>query len=121
MRVSSQVALFRILPRQVLAIQPGAGTASRLRTYEQNRIPHLLTLRRHSEAGVRNGSFIRLIYSPAALRGYSTFINGDYMGREHLSLAEGSYERKLSELTNDAELREFTLEQFKQLAPKCCR
>jgi hypothetical protein len=75
----------------------------------------------HSEAGVRNGSFIRLIYSPAALRGYSTFINGDYMGREGLSLADGSYERKLSELTSAADLQEFTLQRFNQLAPKCCR
>ena len=75
----------------------------------------------HSESGLRNGSFIRLIYSPAALRGYSTFLNGDFMGREDLSLADGSYERKLTEFTSAAELQELTLQQFNQLAPKCCR
>jgi hypothetical protein len=43
------------------------------------------------------------------------------MGWKDLSLHDGSYERKLAELTNDPELQEFTIKQFKELAPPNCR
>jgi hypothetical protein len=74
----------------------------------------------HSKEGLINGSFIRVIYHPVALRGVSRFINGDFMGYlEYLKTVAQCDDYAEKALIKGSV--EFTVNEFKERSPECCR
>jgi len=76
-----------------------------------------------SEAGIRNGSFMKVNYSP--VRGVSWYVNGDYMGRPMELDIDGKRGQEAVRYLNDyaTELvangyKEYSWAEFKRLAPQ---